>query len=66
VAPPPVTCTLAATRSSNTLENALALFFQRFIAEFSNALGHPEDTSQFDPATKLVEACFPFIPEYDV
>jgi hypothetical protein len=62
----PIICALAATRSSQTLENALSLFYDRFTTEYAQALNQPEKVSQFDRASKLVEECFPFIPEYDM
>ena len=61
----PVTSIIAATTYSPALNNALALFTQRFINKYSNFFSDVTETSNFDSAINLLEECFPFVPVYD-
>lgn len=60
-----VTFVLVVTQTSKALREALRLFAAKFFAEFADKLDKPNKVSQFKPASKLVEECFPFVPEYE-
>ena len=62
--PQSITFVLVSSRSSQIIRNALDVFAERFLEEYSDDLTAPfinQDT--FQPASKLVEQSFPFIPE---
>jgi len=60
----PITCSLASTRSSRILHEALAHFLKRFSQEFAQSLEFPNEINQFKSAVEIVEECFSFIPEF--
>ena len=60
-----VICVLIANKPTKILRNALNCFAERFFKQFSQYFSDPTDKDKFKPASKLIEICFPFIPEYD-
>jgi hypothetical protein len=57
---------LIVTKSTIGLRNALEKFTEHFIQQYA-ALYNKEicDISKFDGAKKIVDQCFPFVPEYE-
>ncbi|MFX0092786.1 MAG: hypothetical protein ACFFBD_13580, partial [Candidatus Hodarchaeota archaeon] len=58
----PIFCAIAATNFSPSLQNALELFTDKFIEEFSSEFSSPHDISKFDDASRLIEDYFSFVP----
>lgn len=60
----PVAFVLLSNEFNKALRLALKRFAERFYLEFSDKFADLSNVSQFDPASKLIEEVFPFIPEY--
>jgi hypothetical protein len=58
------TVVMAATGSQLVLRQALKVFAQKFVQNYTTVMNSIIDTDQFDSANSLVEACFPFVPKY--
>jgi len=54
---------LISTKTSKVLRNGLALFAQKFVLEFRNALKTPEMLDAFTRASEWIPEIFSFIPE---
>jgi len=60
----PVVFVLLSNEFNTSLRLALKQFAEKFYLEFSDKFEDLSNVSQFDPASKLIEEVFPFIPEY--
>jgi hypothetical protein len=60
----PVAFALVATKTSSSLHAALDNFATKFTAKYGAFINETHDISPFQDAGTLVEACFPFLPEY--
>ena len=60
-----IACVLIVTKSTASLRNALDCFAEQFFTEFSQFFSELHRVDHFKPAIKLIEECFPFVPEYD-
>ncbi|MFX0099408.1 MAG: hypothetical protein ACFFCS_07480 [Candidatus Hodarchaeota archaeon] len=61
---------IVCTKSSKTLRVGLEFFANEFVKEYGSGLGDGSnpivyEVGQFDSATKLLDKCLPFIPDFD-
>jgi len=60
----PLAFILLSNESNKSLRLALKQFAERFFLEFSDKFEDLSYITQFEPASKLIDEIFPFIPEY--
>jgi hypothetical protein len=60
----PVAFVLVASKTSKSLRAALNNFADKFVTRYDADLEQIRDVTGFQEANSLVEACFPFIPDY--
>ncbi|MHA1732380.1 MAG: hypothetical protein ACTSU5_10565 [Promethearchaeota archaeon] len=56
---------LVVSKTSRVLRDALAAFRSRFLSEFGEALKDRANTTQFKGVQKIMEECFPFVPDFE-
>ena len=61
----PIACVLAVDRTSKILRMALGHFIALFIAKYEQLIPNHENTTQFEGVSKLIQECFPFVPDYE-
>ncbi len=60
----PVAFVLVASKTSQALRTALDNFAAKFVEKYDAYLNQTREVTHFSDADSLVEACFPFLPEY--
>ena len=61
----PIVCVLTATKSSIALRKAINQFVQHFVADYGSFIANASNVSNFGGASRLIQKCFPFIPDYE-
>lgn len=56
---------LVVSKTSRVLRDALTAFKTRFVTEYAEALKDSSNMAGFRGVDKILEECFPFVPEYE-
>ena len=59
-----VACVLVVTKITEDLRRMLDVFSEKFYTQFSEFFEIIENIDHFKPAQKLVDECFPYIPNF--